>query len=316
MKRTIRGPWRVTPFLLLVLALASVSPALVAAPPNRVFASARSGSDSNPCDSIGAPCLTLAAAVTKVNPSGGEVIVLDSGGYGPVTITTSVTIEAAAGITAFIHPPSGDAVTINATGQNVTLRGLVLSGGTNDGIKVVSVGTLNIENCFITGFANNGLELVAAAQLTMKDTDVTGCGRGVFVFNPSGAVTASIDRCHFDGNQDGLVITTLSPGTCTLTAVRSSANNNAEDGWKSTSTGVVLVSLESCSGSQNTRYGLNGSNFDAGSATRFSNCVFTNNHSYGINSAFSGVVESRGNNTVTGNSSGPTFGTVGSFSGL
>src|ERR1022692_4259039 len=102
---------------LLVLCLAAASPALGLA--NRVFVSARSGSDANSCDNILTPCQTFAGAVLQLNP-GGEAIVLDSGGYGPVTITQAVTIEAPPGVLAFIHPPSGgDAVPVNASGATV-----------------------------------------------------------------------------------------------------------------------------------------------------------------------------------------------------
>src|ERR1700693_3676497 len=98
-------------FCLSVLCLAAASPALGLA--NRVFVSARSGNNANSCDNVNTPCQTLQGALNQLNP-GGEAIVLDSGGYGPVTITQSVAIDAAPGITAFIHPPSGDAITVNA----------------------------------------------------------------------------------------------------------------------------------------------------------------------------------------------------------
>src|ERR1700693_3978704 len=108
----------------------SISPALALA--NRVFVSARSGNNANACDNIATPCQTFAGAVTQLNPDG-EVIVLDSGGYGPVTITQGVTIEAPAGVTAFAHPPFGDAITVNAGSATVTLRGLTLNVGTGNG---------------------------------------------------------------------------------------------------------------------------------------------------------------------------------------
>src|ERR1700687_4751298 len=135
-----------------VLSFAAASPVFGLA--NRVFVSARSGNNANSCDNIATPCPTFAGAVTQLNPDG-EVIVLDSGGYGPVTITQGVTIEAPAGVTAFIHPPSGDAITVNAGSATVTLRGLTLNVGTNNGVTVNSVGTLNVENCFITGSVNS-----------------------------------------------------------------------------------------------------------------------------------------------------------------
>src|ERR1700687_1863377 len=96
---------------LAVLFIAAATPALGLA--NRLFVSQPPGNNATPCDNILAPCQPFAGAVLQLNP-GGEAIVLDSGGYGPVTITQAVTIEAPAGVLAFIHPPSGDAMTINA----------------------------------------------------------------------------------------------------------------------------------------------------------------------------------------------------------
>jgi hypothetical protein len=57
---------------------------------NRTFVSGQ-GSDSNPC-SLGAPCRSFAQAITQTAP-GGEITVLDSAGYGTVTITQPVTIH-------------------------------------------------------------------------------------------------------------------------------------------------------------------------------------------------------------------------------
>ena len=135
---------------------------------NRVFVSARAGSDSNACDNILTPCQTFAGAVAEVNP-GGEVIVLETGGYGPVTLAHAVTIEAPPGVLAFIHPPSGDAVTVNAgASDTVVLRGLVLNRGTGNGIQVNTVGSLVVEDCAISGFFANGVLVAGAGTLSMK----------------------------------------------------------------------------------------------------------------------------------------------------
>ena len=72
------------------------------------------GSDAGPC-SITAPCRGFAAAVTKTS-AGGEVIVLDSAGYGAVTITKSVSIIAPPGVYAGISVFSGNGITVNAPG--------------------------------------------------------------------------------------------------------------------------------------------------------------------------------------------------------
>ena len=281
---------------------------------NRVFVSQRSGNDANSCDNILTPCQTFAGAVLQLNP-GGDAIVLDSGGYGPVTITQGVTIEAAAGVTAFIHPPSGDAITVNAGSATVTLRGLVLNAGTNSGITVNSVGILNVENCLITGFTYYGIDMLSGGLLNVKGTDITACFIGIYLLNLTGVVQASIDHCHLDGNGYGFYAHTTTPGSSTTTATYSTANNNSSEGWLcgNGSTGKDVLNVEFCTGSENGDNGLIGGSVNASSAVRFSNCVFANNGGHGVTNGSSGTVETRGNNTVTGNVGSATSGTITSF---
>src|SRR5215218_11034979 len=49
------------------------------------------GDDLNPCSRT-APCKTFAGAISKTS-AGGEIDALDSGGFGAVTITKSITID-------------------------------------------------------------------------------------------------------------------------------------------------------------------------------------------------------------------------------
>ena len=53
-----------------------------------------SGADGNTVNncSLQAPCRSFGAAITITN-TGGEIIVLDSAGYGPVAVTKSVSIR-------------------------------------------------------------------------------------------------------------------------------------------------------------------------------------------------------------------------------
>ena len=87
---------------------------------------ASTGNDANPC-SLTAPCRDFARAIMQTS-IGGEVIVLDSAGYGAVTVTKSVSIIAPPGIYAGISVFSGDGVTVNAPGATVVLRGLSING--------------------------------------------------------------------------------------------------------------------------------------------------------------------------------------------
>jgi len=300
-------------FCVSVLFIAAASPAFGLA--NRVFVSARSGNNANACDNINTPCQTFAGAVTQLFPNG-EVIVLDSGGYGAVTITQGVTIEAPAGVTAFIHPPAGDAITVSAgLSDKVTLRGLTLNVGTS-GITVNSVGTLNVENCFITGFFD-GILIHSAGRLNVKGTDITGGGRGINLSGSTGFTQASIDHCHLDGNSFGFVAQTSSPGSSTTTATYSTANHNIT-GWVcgSLTTGKDVLNLEFCTGADNITDGLDSNSATALSVVRYSNCVFANNGTFGVAQGGSGTVETRGNNTITGNGVTNTNGAIIPFSPL
>src|SRR5512133_3487665 len=93
----------------LVPALAAGTAALLASPGAAALAQrtfvASNGQDTNPC-SITLPCRSFATAIGKTSANG-EVIVLDSAGYGAVTITQSVTIAAPAGVYAGIFVPLG-----------------------------------------------------------------------------------------------------------------------------------------------------------------------------------------------------------------
>src|SRR6185369_8943668 len=101
--------------------LVTAGPALAAG--QRSFVA--TGGVDNPVCSLAAPCRSFGAAVTATN-AGGEVIVLDSGGYGPVTITKAIALIAPPGVYAGVSVLSGDGVTVttSAAGDRVTLDGL------------------------------------------------------------------------------------------------------------------------------------------------------------------------------------------------
>ena len=102
------------------LALVLSCLATTAAGIQRTFV-ASSGVDTNPCN-LPAPCRTFGAAMAHTDPSG-EVIVLDSAGYGAFTVAQTVSIIAPAGVYAGITVFSGTGITIAAGAGVVTLRG-------------------------------------------------------------------------------------------------------------------------------------------------------------------------------------------------
>lgn len=270
---------------------------------NRVFVSARSGNDLNSCNSITTPCQSFQGAVNQVAPAG-TVIVLDSGGYGPMTITKALTVDSPPGIVAFIHPPTGNAITINAgAGDNVILRGIALNVGDSVGLRVNTAGTVHVENCAINGFSSHGVSFLATGQLFMKDTTVANnTGEGVLIEPASGNATVSMDRCRLDGNSgSGLALA----NNTSVTIRDSVAVGNFRGFTAGTQVGQTMqLNIERCVSSTNV-VGI----FAADSATtkvRVSDTVVTGN-SLGLQAFGAGTILSRGNNTVEGNGSLQAF---------
>jgi hypothetical protein len=191
----------------------------------RTFVSG-SGSDANPC-SLGAPCRSFAGALVNTLP-GGEIYVLDTAGYGAVTINQAVSIvnqTSTAGATA----TSGNAITIAAgPTDKVILRGLTIVGANTaaNGVVFTSGGSLSVEDCSISQFAFGGIlfEPNTPADLTVSRTRVANLvagGVGIYI-NPviptaSGEVRATLEGIEavdtaqagvfVDGRQSGQSIT-------------------------------------------------------------------------------------------------------------
>src|SRR5262245_9746066 len=105
---------------LAVAALLALGAGHAFATAHRTFV-ASSGNDTNPCTLV-APCRGFTAALAQTSPNG-EIVVLDSAGYGTVAIAQSVAINAPAGISVLSFGPG---VAISGTGLKVVLRGLTI----------------------------------------------------------------------------------------------------------------------------------------------------------------------------------------------
>ena len=275
--------------------------------PNRVFASARSGSDANSCDNVLTPCQTFQGAVNQV-AAGGEVIALDSGGYGKIGIGKAVKIEAPPGIVAFVHPSSGPAISIFAGASDVViLRGLVLSVGSSDGIQVSTVGDLHVENCVIDGFAN-GVEFTATGKVYVVDTVVRNSSIGIDLHPNSGTVIAAIERCRFENDGDGLEAGAFG-GTIVKASVKDSfATGQVNAGFRADAgTGATAeLNIENCL-SANNDTGIFSFTSVGTAIVRVSNTTVTDNSTIGVRATLSGQILTRGNNTVEGNGTNGTF---------
>ncbi|MGO9337251.1 MAG: right-handed parallel beta-helix repeat-containing protein [Terracidiphilus sp.] len=168
---------------------------------NRTFVST-TGNDANVsvnC-SASANCRSFAAALSVTN-AGGEVVVVNSGGYGPATISQPVTITAT-GIDASVTETGAglNGLTINTTG-NVTINGLNLFGGGtgNDGILVQQVGFLRIYNTLVQGFANDGIHFTGGSNLAIYNSKFNDNGHDGLLMQTSGG-RAYIDGSDFENN--------------------------------------------------------------------------------------------------------------------
>src|SRR5882757_8156112 len=124
------------------------------------------GNDANPCTRT-QPCLTFQGAHDKT-AAGGEIDVLDPGGFSAVTITKAISIvNEGVGVAGIRSGSAIPAITISAgASDKITLRGLTIDGagvGTN-GIVFNTGASLNVQNCVIRGFTNDGIHFVPNAS--------------------------------------------------------------------------------------------------------------------------------------------------------
>jgi len=115
------------------------------------------GDDANPCSRT-APCKTFAGAISKT-ATGGEINVLDPGGFGAVTITKSISIIAEY-VEAGVLVSGTNGIVINApAASHVLLQGLDIEGlGTGiDGVHLIGGSQVYIIRCSIRNFNQNGV---------------------------------------------------------------------------------------------------------------------------------------------------------------
>jgi hypothetical protein len=294
-----------TSLFLLAICLFITSSTTQAQGIQRTFVST-SGTDAGNCNP-NAPCRTFGYAMTQT-ATNGEIIALTSGGYGPVTINKGVQITAPTGVYVAITASSGDAITVNAAGATVVLRGLTLNGlGGTYGINATAVGVLHVENCIVNGFSGIGIRVSLTAdssEIFIKDTIVrNGGSAGIYITTTTGTVRASIDGCRAENNDgNGFVGANNSRVT-----VRNSiaSNNNCCVGFLVSGAGsgaTAEMSADNCVASNNaTGFGVQG--IVSGTATiRVARSMAINNTDKGFVQLGTSTFESlQGTNMVRGN---------------
>ncbi len=173
----------------LVVAVISAFASLAQAQATRTWVSGV-GDDVNPCSRT-APCKTFAGAISKT-ALGGVINAIDSGGFGTVIITKSITIDGS-GVLAGILAAMTSGININITNPTdtakaVRIRGLTIDGvGTGiQGINVVAANSVTIEDTVIDGFTKNGLN-APAGDVYVTNTAIRNNGTGINA-RPAGQV--------------------------------------------------------------------------------------------------------------------------------
>jgi hypothetical protein len=262
------------------------------------------GDDANPCSRT-APCKTFAGAISKT-AAGGEINVLDPGGFGAVTITKSISIEsdgAMAGV--LVSGTNGIIVSSTAVNVVVVLRGLTIEGlGTGlNGIRFLGSGTLHVENCTINNFTQKGIDFEpnAPSQLFVKDTIVRNNrganGGGVLIKPTAGqSARASLDRVRAENNLFGF----RAEDNSTVSISNSITSGNSSNGIAAASLAAGPVSIVA-SDTVTAHNGASGVSANGSAAVvRISNVTTTNNAT-GLGLISSGQIVSFGNNNNAGN---------------
>jgi hypothetical protein len=263
------------------------------------------GDDVNPCSRT-APCKTFAGAISKT-ATNGYINVLDPGGFGALTITKSITIDGGPFMAGVLAAGTNGFVINNATAKvtirNVDIEGLCgpaacqggQAGGLN-GIQVINVGELHVENVHITSFQQNGINFNpggGGGLLFVENTTIKQTAVGIQANN----ARAIVNRVRLEANGSG-----LTAGVGGSVTVRDSVATGGSQGFVA-NTASSILNIENCVTSQNA-FGISAGST---STVRVSNSGIFSNSSVGLNNGGSANLISLGGNSIQGNVSAGAF---------
>lgn len=166
------------------------------------------GDDANPCSRT-APCKTFAGAISKT-AAGGEINCLDSGGFGVVTITKSISIVCEGVIGGILGAGTNGIIVNVAATDRVLIHGLDIEGFANgsspgiQGINIVGAGNITIRKTIIRNFGQHGIHLVGLnnARVVIDQCLIIGNKQGGLFVQGNGGVPnfAFINDSMLDNN--------------------------------------------------------------------------------------------------------------------
>ncbi len=285
-------------FLVLTLAFTAVASAQA----TRTWVSGV-GDDVNPCSRT-APCKTFAGAISKT-ATGGEISVLDPGGYGTLTITKAMTVDGGTGAgwgSTLFSSVNGFVINIttNLTTDKVILRNLSINGaGTTlgvDGVRFLDGEELTMENISVFNYSGDGLDVnqAQACRVNVKNVTFSHGGVGIKSTSAASAVVMNLDDVRINSMQSHGVhaINNTIVHARGVKSMRNGLGVGGGDGYRAD--GNSSMNFTECTAYANFS---NGFNALGASVIRITNCDVYNNGVAGI----SGTVRSGGNNKFAAN---------------
>ena len=264
------------------------------------------GDDANPCSRT-APCKTFAGAISKT-AEGGEISVLDPGGFGTVTITKAMTLEGThGGGFASILNSSTNGININiTTGTHINdavviLRALYIQGASQSvspglrGINLTRCNRVFVYDCHIENQSTAGItqNVTTSSDLYVRDTDFSNVGTGINSTGGGGTLVVEADNINVQGCSSGVVLS----GSGVFGLVTNSNLSRNTGGTAAQAGSGCTLNLTHNHFHANTT----AINAVAGSTVRVNECEFFDNATALAGNASS--FQSGGNNKLAGNAS-------------
>jgi hypothetical protein len=271
------------------------------------------GDDANPCSRT-APCKTFAGAISKTT-AGGEIDVLDPGGFGALTITKAITIDGTPVVSGVLVTGTNGINVSAGSSDLVILRGLDFNGVAGQGLKgvaVFSAGKVIIDHCKFFGFSPRAISVEPTSnpvEVFISNTQVTGsASNGIVVAPASPSISArvTINKTDISANTNyGLSVTSggvvvIRDSTISDNGLTSALANIRVDG----SSGAAIVDLDDVliAGSATGIQSVNGA------TVRVNNSSILQNGTGLFSSG--GNILSFGNNRLANGSNGSFTGTI------
>jgi hypothetical protein len=270
------------------------------------------GDDANPCSRT-APCKTFAGAISKT-AEGGEIDVLDPGGFGSVTITKAMTLDGThgSGFGSILNAGNIAGIIINVTGGTfvntavVTLRSLYFqaasqspsgTGSSSNGINYLKADRVNVFDCHFENEGNSGIRMALATtgSLFVQDCEFTNVVTGITATTSSGTALVAANRISVQHSTSGVVLSGNALGMVTESYFGRLIGGSALQAGNGSTLDISHTKIIANS---------NGINAVAGSTVRVNECeIFDNTNGF---TGTASSIQSGGNNKLAGNTSSVT----------